>query len=354
MADMETQVNTTGITNIYNLIILDESGSMSSIYEQALGGANETIQTIRSAQTSATDQKQFLTFVTFDSGASVSVRTIIDAMPIENVKDLTKDDYRPNGCTPLYDAMGESLTALEQKVTEDDQVLVTIITDGMENSSHEYTGASVCEIVKRLRAKGWTFVYIGANQDAVEVARKMSIDNAMNFQATHEGTRRMWEDYRDSTSAYYEKVRHSKMRGERVFEDKEFFSNGSQGRVTPDMVTSLNSGEIFVFGSNVHGLHDGGAAAHACRNFGAVYGNPVGPQGQCYAIPTVGNPPGEIYRHIDDFINYAIAHPSLKFLVTAIGCGSGGYHPADIAHMFERARYVNNIYLPTEFWRYIR
>ena len=77
MTDMEAQVNTTGITNIYNLIILDESGSMSSIYDQALGGANETMQTIRTAQSSATDQKQFLTFVTFDSGASVSVRTIL-------------------------------------------------------------------------------------------------------------------------------------------------------------------------------------------------------------------------------------------------------------------------------------
>ena len=138
---MRTQENTTGITNIYNLIILDESGSMGSIYEQALGGANETIQTIRAAQTSADDQKQFLTFVTFDSGDRESVRTIIDTKPIEQVKDLTRDDYRPNGCTPLYDAMGRSLTALEQKVTDDDQVLVTIITDGMENSSREYSGA---------------------------------------------------------------------------------------------------------------------------------------------------------------------------------------------------------------------
>lgn len=114
------------------------------------------------------------------------------------------------------------------KVSDDDQVLVTIITDGMENSSREYTGASVCKIVKRLRAKGWTFVYIGANQDAVEVAKRMSIDNAMNFQATHEDTRRMWDDYKGSTSVYYEKVRRSRMRGERVFEDKEFFNKEIQ------------------------------------------------------------------------------------------------------------------------------
>lgn len=352
---MEAQVNTTGITNIYNLIILDESGSMSSIYEQALGGANETIQTIRTAQSSATDQKQFLTFVTFDSGAGESVRTVIDTMPIDQVNDLTRDDYNPNGCTPLYDAMGRSLTALEKKVSDDDQVLVTIITDGMENSSREYTGASVCEIVKRLRAKGWTFVYIGANQDAVEVARRMNIDNAMNFQATQEDTRRMWDDYKGSTSAYYEKVRMSKMRGERVFEDKEFFcKNMHTERVTPDIITSLNSGEIFVFGSNVDGFHNGGAAGYACRNFGAVYGNPSGPQGQCYAIPTVGLTRRHMYIKVNEFIDYAVAHPNLTFLVTALGCGNGGYDASEIAPMFVRARYVQNITLPAEFWRYIR
>ena len=351
---MGANTSTTAITNIYNLIILDESGSMSSIYEQALGGANETIQTIRAAQSSANDQKQFLTFVTFDSGIGESVRTVIDTMPIEQVKDLTRDDYRPNGCTPLYDAMGKSLTALEKKVTDDDQVLVTIITDGMENSSCEYTGAAVCDIVKRLRAKGWTFVYIGANQDAVEVAKRMNIDNAMNFQATHEDTRRMWEDYKGSTSAYYEKVRRSKMRGERVFEDKEFFCNNSTSdRVTPDSITSLNSGEIFVFGSNVSGMHDGGAARYACMNFGAVYGNPSGPQGQCYAIPTVGLTMRELYRQVNLFIDFAQAHPSFKFLVTAIGCGNGGYRAQDIAPMFVRAKNVSNISLPAEFWRYI-
>lgn len=351
---MEANTSTTAITNIYNLIILDESGSMSSIYEQALGGANETIQTIRAAQASADDQNQFLTFVTFDSGNRESVRTIIDTMPIADVKDLTQDDYRPSGCTPLYDAMGKSLTALEKKVTDDDQVLVTIITDGMENSSRHYSDAQVCDIVKRLRAKGWTFVYIGANQDAVEVARRMNIENAMNFKATREDTIRMWSEHRDSTTAYYEKVRRSKMRGERVFEDKAFFAKEQNSpRLTPERITSLSSGEIFVFGSNVRGFHDGGAAGYACRHFGAVYGNGSGPQGQCYAIPTVGLTRRQIFNHVQDFIDYAQAHPSLTFLVTAIGCGNGGYTPEEIAPMFSRAVGVDNIFLPEEFWRYL-
>lgn len=349
------ETKNTGITNIYNLIILDESGSMFSIYEQALSGANETIQTIRSAQASADDQKQFLTFVTFDSGNREPVRTIIDTLPIDQVNDLTRNDYQPNGGTPLYDAMGISLTELAKKVTDNDQVLVTIITDGYENSSRIYSGASICEIVKELRAKGWTFVYIGANQDAVEVAKKMNIDNAMNFQATHEGTKQMWNEYRESTDCYYRKVRESKERGERFFEDKAFFANPEAARrITPERITHLRNEEIFVFGSNIRGLHDGGAAGYACMHFGAIYGNPSGPQGRCYAIPTVGNRLGEIYRLIEAFIDYAIAHPHLTFLVTAIGCGNGGYRPSDIAPMFSRARNITNIHLPAAFWQYLR
>jgi uncharacterized protein (DUF1810 family)/uncharacterized protein YegL len=228
---MEAQTNTQEITKIYNLIILDESGSMRRIYTQALDGANETIQTIRAAQESADDQKQFLTFVTFDSGNQVPVRTIIDTIPITEVKDLTEADYRPNGSTPLYDAMGQSLTTLERKVQEGDSVLVTVITDGMENSSREYSGNMVKEMVSRLRAKGWTFVYIGANQDAARVAKSLDIENAMNFCANEEDTRRMWRDYHHSKDMYYEKVRMSKMRGERVFEDKEFFGAGAQGDI---------------------------------------------------------------------------------------------------------------------------
>ena len=204
---MEAQVNTMGITKIYNLIILDESGSMSSIYEQALGGANETIQTIRTAQSSAADQKQYLTFVTFDSGAGESVRTVIDTMPIEQVKDLTRDDYRPNGCTPLYDAMGKSLTALERKVSDDDQVLVTIITDGYENSSREYDSEKINKLIKRLDEKDWVFTYIGANQDAILEARKIGINNAMNYDADERGTREMWEKERRSRTYFMERAR---------------------------------------------------------------------------------------------------------------------------------------------------
>lgn len=177
---------------IHNLIILDESGSMESLRLQALSGANETILTIRNAQQSMPDLKQRLTFVTFDSrGDGKDVRTIIDDLPIEKVRNLTEKDYTPTGCTPLYDAMGISLSALQPKVKANEHVLVTIITDGYENASHEYSGKAIKSIVGLLREKGWKFVYIGANQDAVEVATELNIDRAMNYEATPDGYRHM-------------------------------------------------------------------------------------------------------------------------------------------------------------------
>lgn len=352
---MESKNQNQDVTNIYNLIILDESGSMWSIYHQALDGANETIKSIKNAQLTNSDQNQFLTFVTFSSYLKESVRTIIDNKPILQVKTLGRDDYRPNGGTPLYDAIGCSLTSMEQKVKESDQVLVTIITDGHENSSKEYNLENISKMVERLRAKGWTFVYMGANQDAKAEAHKMNIQNSMEFAATKEGTEKMWRDYRKGNAAYYQKVQYAKMRGERYYEDNEFFSsNQGSERVTPKHINNLKSGEIFVFGSNTGGLHNGGAARLACLKFGAVYGNGYGPQGQSYAIPTVGCSLNEMGAYINNFIDYAMAHPQLTFLVTPIGCGIAGYTPDQIAPMFAGAVNVENIHLPEEFWFYLR
>lgn len=96
-------------------------------------------------------------------------------MPIESIKDFTESDYRPGGCTPLYDAMRKTLNELEGVIREGDRVLATVITDGYENSSEEYSGKTIKALVDRLREKGWTLAYIGANQDAVEVAKDLHI-----------------------------------------------------------------------------------------------------------------------------------------------------------------------------------
>ena len=121
-------------------------------------------------------------------------------------------------------------------------------------------------------------------------------------------------------------------------------------RITPDYITSLRPNEIFVFGSNLAGMHGGGAARMARLYFGAVLGNGDGPQGQSYAIPTMQGGVETIRPYVDKFIGYAKAHPEQTFLVTPIGCGIAGFTPDDIAPLFEDAVSVENIHLPQSFW----
>ena len=333
---------------IHNLLILDESGSMHSIYNQALSGANETIQSIRAAQAQYTDQDHRFTFVTFNTVAP-NIKTVIDDAPISEVKDLTEADYSPNACTPLHDAMGMSITALERKVGEGDRVLVTIITDGLENASREYSGKAIKALVGRLREKGWTFVYIGANQDAIEVAKGMDILNSLNFCASEEGTRAMFEKQRRSRDVFYSKIMRSKGA---LRTDEDFFNEkAAAGRLTPERISQLAPDQIFVFGSNLPGHHAGGAAALALSRFGAIWGQGIGLQGQSYAIPTMQGGVDTIKPYVDQFIEFAAQHPEMTFLVTRIGCGIAGFSPEEIAPLFAEAVAVPNIWLPLDFWK---
>ena len=97
-------------------------------------------------------------------------------------------------------------------------------------------------------------------------------------------------------------------------------------RVTPSWIDKVDENEIFVFGSNTRGIHDGGASFIAVQYFGAIVGQAEGIQGQSYAIPTDGQTLEEIGVAVKRFITFAKAHPYLTFLVTEIGCGTAGYH----------------------------
>ena len=132
-------------TKIYNLIILDESGSMQSIKKAAVDGMNETVQSIRSAQSKHEDQEHFVTLITFNSDR---IKGIYNCIPVTEVKELTEDEYIPDCCTPLYDAMGCALNELRSRIGPEDKVLVTIITDGEENSSTEYNSQSIKALVE--------------------------------------------------------------------------------------------------------------------------------------------------------------------------------------------------------------
>lgn len=123
-----------------------------------------------------------------------------------------------------------------------------------------------------------------------------------------------------------------------------------KGRVTPSWIDDLQENQVFVFGSNLAGMHGGGAARVARLRFGAVMGNGVGMQGRSYAIPTMQGGTETIRPYVNDFIAYAKEHPELTFLVTPIGCGIAGFEPEDIAPLFKEASNVENIWLPKSFW----
>ena len=202
-------------TKIYNLIIIDESGSMSCIRQQAMDSVNETIQTIRAAQERNENQEHFVTLVTFNDTATI----VNDCAPINEIKELTADSYCPDCCTALYDAMGISLNALRKKVSKGDKVLVTIVTDGYENASQEYSCAAIKALVEELKAEGWVFAYLGANQDAEKVAFSMSIDNAMSWKSTREGTVHMSRKLNNSRARWYDDAAYNRERTKDFFEE---------------------------------------------------------------------------------------------------------------------------------------
>lgn len=192
--------------NVHNLIILDESGSMQSIHKAAVDGLNETLQSIQYAQEAYGEtQEHYVTAVFFNSN---SIRTVVDNSTIGQTKMLQFQDFMPTSSTPLYDAMGVSLSRLRYKLDEnaENRVLVTIITDGEENASKEYSGKMIRRMVDELKREGWTFAYIGANQDVVKVADTLSINNAMCFEASEKGSRRMAQKLSRSRSTFYGKI----------------------------------------------------------------------------------------------------------------------------------------------------
>ena len=142
-------------------------------------------------------------------------------------------------------------------------------------------------------------------------------------------------------------IRFSKKEQNRDMKEKQI---DIVARTTPQAIHELASNEVFVFGSNLAGMHGGGAARLAYRKFGAKMGQGVGLQGQSYGIPTMQGGVDTIKPYVDEFIAFAKAHPEFRFLVTKIGCGIAGFDPDEIAPLFREAKPVENICLPSDFW----
>lgn len=204
---METKAqNTTEKTKVFNVIILDKSGSMSSIRPQAIDGFNETLGGIRAAQLKYMDtQEHFVSLCTF---CGCQLQMVYDCTPIKEAENLKPEQYTPCCMTPLYDAIGTTVTKIKKTTQDlaDATVLITIITDGLENASKEWNFSGVMNLIKQCKEDGWMFSFIGAGQDLLEFAERMSISNTMLWKQTAEGTKKMFSDEMDSRSRYLDKL----------------------------------------------------------------------------------------------------------------------------------------------------
>jgi Mg-chelatase subunit ChlD len=215
---------------VFNLIILDESGSMATIAKQAVSGLNETFQTIRNAQKEHQEQQHFISFVTFNSAR---IKSVMNRQKVESDKKLKWTDYNPDDCTPLFDAMGRSLNELKSHVSDEDVVLVTIITDGYENASREYSGHDIKTLVAELKAKGWVFAYIGTNQDVDAVADDMGIRSRMCYDYSPSGADCMFELERSSKREFFARL-HREGRNFMKEESYDYFESNDQDDEEPE------------------------------------------------------------------------------------------------------------------------
>ena len=192
--------NDSKVKRVFNLIIVDESGSMSIIRKQAFAGMNETLQTVRQMQKKYPEQEQKVTLVTFDTSHT---NWHYDNTTASRIKDLSWKAYCPGGGTPLYDAMGKAISKVNAQIEEGDNVLVTVITDGEENSSVEWTLKMIRTMIEKLKKQNWTFTLIGTdNLDVETMANSFAIDEHLEFHQDMEGTKAMFARERRSRERY--------------------------------------------------------------------------------------------------------------------------------------------------------
>lgn len=179
--------------NLTELVfILDKSGSMAGLESDTIGGFNSMIKKQKKQ-----DGEAFVTTVLFDN----ELQTVHDRVPLDSVGDMTDDDYVPGGCTALIDAIGKTIDHIKNihKYAREDDVpentVFVITTDGMENASREYTSDKVKKMIEKQKSKGWEFLFIAANIDAVETASHFGIDSdrAVNYHADKKGTSVLYE-----------------------------------------------------------------------------------------------------------------------------------------------------------------
>ena len=190
---------------VHNLIILDESGSMDSIKKTIIQGFNEIVQTVKGIEKEFPEQEHFISLVSFNGLGQKLLHFVDPANKLEQIDDTR---YNPDATTPLYDAMGFSINKLRQFLHNQTHynVLVTILTDGEENASKEYSGTDIKKLIEELKLTRWTFTYIGTDHDVEKFAESLSINNSMSFEKNDEDMKEMFAKERSARKVYSSRI----------------------------------------------------------------------------------------------------------------------------------------------------
>lgn len=182
--------------------LLDETGSMSSVRDATISGFNEYVDTVKGEHPEALLSLRLFSTDKYDR--------VTQMTPLAHVPRLSYDNYRPSGGTPLYDSIARLIREIEtsaQNLAPAPEILFVIMTDGEENSSREFDRAGIFRLIGAKQESGWTFVFLGANQDAWQVGRSIGVHmgSSMTYDATASGVQVSFNMMGDATASYLKK-----------------------------------------------------------------------------------------------------------------------------------------------------
>lgn len=219
---------------VHNLIILDESGSMQSIKPSIINGFNELVQSIKGIQKQFPEQEHSISIISFNGFGNKVLHFMDD---VSKLNTIDSSNYKPDAMTPLYDAMGFSFNKLKTELESQSNynVLVTILTDGEENCSIEYSGVVIKNMIEELSKENWTFTYIGTDHDVEKMAANLSIKNSMVFEKNAKGIKTMFEEEYNGRMRYSSNIKEKKEFKENYFNKAEqFLDENEKPQIKPE------------------------------------------------------------------------------------------------------------------------
>lgn len=173
------------------IFLLDDSGSMQSCRDTTISGYNEYLDS-QKADAEKTGIKTFVSLYKFDG---YNVNCVFDRKPVDEANHISRDDYNPQGMTNLYDGMGGVMMAVNKnleanKKADRDSVIVTVLTDGGENSSKTFNNLDIKQMVEKCEGKNWGFMFLGANIDAFAVGSRLgfNVNNTIQYDTNNMGS----------------------------------------------------------------------------------------------------------------------------------------------------------------------